>query len=267
MHWYRILPVLAVAAGRLTAADDPARTVMVAVSRPPVLRSEEPRESVLVRLPGMPARAPKVAVPPATPAPAAPAPAAPAPAVNPQVATRAVPPPSAPDLLPPFAIPVPAPKLSATALLPPPVFAPKQPKLPPTPKPVLPSEFERDSALFTQRRITEWNQEDAYNLFGSPLRERPAFNDDRSENGRIYAYPDPTGRYRELELDFAADTGLLRTVFVYPWKMTWQDCRRVWGTNVDATAAAKGRMFYSYLNRRLDVLVDPNGRVISLGLY
>ena len=29
----------------------------------------------------------------------------------------------------------------------------------------------------------------------------------------------------------------------------------------------KGRKFYSYVNRRLDVLVDPAGKVISLGLY
>jgi hypothetical protein len=262
MHWYRILPVLAVAAGRLTAADDSARALMVAVSRPPVLRSEEPRESVLVRLPGTSARPPKVAVPPATPVAAAPAPITPAPAV---ASKPSIPPPITSDPLLPFSVPSPAPTLSATALIPPPVLAPRQPKLPA--KPFLPADFERDSALFTQRRIAEWSQPDAYNLFGNPLRERPAFNDDHSENGRIYAYADPTGRYRELELDFAADTGMLRTVFVYPWKMTWQECRRLWGANVDSTAAAKGRMFYSYLNRRLDVLVDPSGRVISLGLY
>jgi hypothetical protein len=31
--------------------------------------------------------------------------------------------------------------------------------------------------------------------------------------------------------------------------------------------ANKGRTFYSYQNRRLDVLVAPDGKVISLGLY
>ena len=36
----------------------------------------------------------------------------------------------------------------------------------------------------------------------------------------------------------------------------------------DVSAAdAQGRKFYSYTNRRLDVLVDPDGKVISLGLY
>ena len=88
-----------------------------------------------------------------------------------------------------------------------------------------------------------------------------------AESGRIYAFSDPTGRYREIELDFAKDDGLLRTVFVYPWKLTWQDCRRMWGGKVESTEANKGRTFHSYVNRRLDVLVDRGGNVISFGLY
>jgi len=49
--------------------------------------------------------------------------------------------------------------------------------------------------------------------------------------------------------------------------MTWQECRKLWGANVHSAEANKGRIFHSYLNRRLDVLVDPSGKVISLGLY
>jgi hypothetical protein len=135
------------------------------------------------------------------------------------------------------------------------------------PKPVFPAEFERDSAAFSQRLIGVWTHPDAYNLFGDPLRDRPALDDDQVESGRIYAFSDPTGRYREIELDFAKDSGILRTVFVYPWKMTWTDCRKLWGANVQSTPANKGRIFHSYLNRRLDVLVDQAGKVISIGLY
>lgn len=135
------------------------------------------------------------------------------------------------------------------------------------PKPILPAEFERESALFSQKMIGSWTLPDAYNLFGEPLRERPVFDDADVENGRVFAYSDPTGRYREIELDFAKDTGVLRTVFVYPWKMNWRDCRSLWGANVHSTKANKGRTFYSYVNRRLDVLVDSSGTVISLGLY
>jgi hypothetical protein len=134
------------------------------------------------------------------------------------------------------------------------------------PKPVLPAEFERDSAAFSQKMIGLWTQPDAYNLFGEPLRERPVL-DGEVESGRVYAFSDPTDRYREIELDFARDTGLLRTVFVYPWKMSWLECRRLWGENVRPAQANKGRKFYSYVNRRVDVLVDSAGNVISLGFY
>ncbi len=91
--------------------------------------------------------------------------------------------------------------------------------------------------------------------------------EDQSETGLILAFTDPTGRYQQLELDFVNESGILRGVFAYPRNMTWQECRRLWGAHVIARNANKGRTFYSYLNRRLDVLVDAAGKVISLGLY
>ncbi|MGA2272015.1 MAG: hypothetical protein ABSH00_00570 [Bryobacteraceae bacterium] len=130
-----------------------------------------------------------------------------------------------------------------------------------------PPAFDQNSAVFCQRMIGQWTADDARFLLGQPLRQRPAYGDNQSVNGQIYAFPDPTGRYKELELDFESGSGLLRTVFVYPQNMTWQDCRRQWGGEVSATEANKGRKFYSYVDRRLDVLVDSAGKVISLGLY
>jgi hypothetical protein len=49
--------------------------------------------------------------------------------------------------------------------------------------------------------------------------------------------------------------------------MTWQECEKSFGGNVQASQAKKGRTFYSFLDRRLDVLVDATGKVISLGMY
>ncbi len=134
-------------------------------------------------------------------------------------------------------------------------------------KAAFPPAFELNSAFFCQSMIGQWTTDDARFLLGEPKRERPAYGDNQSVNGRIYAFPDPTGRYRELELDFESGSGLLRTVFVYPQNMTWQECRRQWGGGVSATDADKGRKFYSYVDKRLDVLVDSAGKVISLGLY
>ena len=132
---------------------------------------------------------------------------------------------------------------------------------------IYPAEFEQDSGIFCQKLIGQWTPEDAAALLGAPSATRAAYSDKRTVNGQIMAFDDPTNRYRQLELDFDGDTGTLRTVFVYPWKMTWQECRKIWSGNVSAADANQGRRFYSYLNRRLDVLVDATGKVISIGLY
>jgi hypothetical protein len=225
-----LLPAIPMAAQDSVPAD---RLAVEKAPRPPVLRNAEVDDNIVLTLPG---------VPPAA------IPATPAQPVAPQ--------------------PVPAnPPFIAKPAEPAPVEGDHRPLVRRTPRAVLPPEFQRDAAAFSQKLIGAWTEPDAYNLFGEPLRQRPAFGDDGVENGRIVAYSDPTGHYRQVELDFDKDSGTLRSVFVYPWRMTWEQCRRQWGGNVQATSANKGRKFYSYVDRRLDVLVDPVGNVISLGLY
>ena len=104
-------------------------------------------------------------------------------------------------------------------------------------------------------------------LLGPSQSQRPAYDEDGKPNGTIYTYADPLNRYKAFEFDFATNTGKLRTLFVYPLHMNWQECRGVYGADVSTAKAGKGRTFYSYLNRRLDVLVDAGGNVISLGIY
>ena len=129
------------------------------------------------------------------------------------------------------------------------------------------SKLGREVAAYCQKQIGHWKESDARKLLGEPKRHRPAYDEKKAVNGTIYAYTDPTNKYKELELDFDLQTGSLRTVFVYPPRLTWQECRRLWNGPVAAADAARGRKFYSYTNRRLDVLVDPAGKVISLGWY
>ena len=154
-------------------------------------------------------------------------------------------------------LPGPAPKPA------PPVVAPP----PAPPKADLPEGFTSESSVYLQHVIGIWKVRDAQALLGMPTRNRPAYDEGRKVNGQIYAWIDPTGRYRDLELDFEASSGTLRTVFAYPKEMTWDDCRKIWGAEVNSTPAKNGRTFYSYLKRKLDVLVDHGGKVISLGLY
>jgi hypothetical protein len=196
----------------------------------PVLHNDDPADSVVVRLPGpppAPVQAPKQAAP-----------------VVEAVVHLDAPPPASVSL-----------------------DDPGRPVLRRAQHPIYPPDFDKDSGVYCQRLIGQWTVEDAKMLLGEAEKQRPSFDDNQKENGAIYAFQDPTNRYRQLELDFDGNTGALRTVFVYPWKMTWQDCRKLFGANVSAATAAQGRRFYSYLNRRLDVLVDNAGKVISLGLY
>jgi hypothetical protein len=130
-----------------------------------------------------------------------------------------------------------------------------------------PPEYGAESAVFCQKQIGVWTQADAIAVLGTPKGHRVSLDDDGTEDGDIVAFSDASSRYRELELDFDRETGTLRTVFAYPWKMTWQECRKLWGARVSSTDADKGRKFYSYLDRRLDVLVDQAGKVINFGLY
>jgi len=137
----------------------------------------------------------------------------------------------------------------------------------PDPAPRFPPAMERDPASYLQRQLGAWKVDDARKLFGEATRRRPAYDADKNVDGQVYAFADPTRHYREVELDFAQSSGALRAVYVYPWSMKWEDCRKLWGANVTVAEASDGRKFFSYENRRLDVLVDRAGKVISLGLY
>jgi len=168
---------------------------------------------------------------------------------------------------PPKVVSLPAPPPTPMAAPTEKTETPEPPKPELTKKSLLPPDLQREVAIFCQRLIGQWAEEDAEQIFGKPLRNRPSYDDKKQVNGRIYAFTDPSGRYRELELDFGGADGTLRTVFAYPKGLSWQDCRKRWNGEVTEADAQQGRMFYSYLNRRMDVLVDARGKVISLGLY
>jgi hypothetical protein len=246
MKWSRLICLAALASqlvaggaaadGAAASPDGNSGTAKV----PPVLRPSEPRDSWQVTLPGPPPAAPapeKVTLPSLAPA---------APVAKPAPAPATAKPAQDATLRQPLPLVVPAAQAKPS---------------PPT------LQIGREVAAYCQKQIGHWKENDARKLLGEPKRNRPAYDEKKSVNGTIYAYTDPTNKYKELELDFDLQTGSLRTVFVYPPRLTWQQCRRLWNGPVSAADAARGRKFYSYTNRRLDVLVDPTGNVISLGWY
>jgi hypothetical protein len=143
----------------------------------------------------------------------------------------------------PAPAPAPVPPPTAKAVVPDPLAAPKPIEF--SRKALLPPDLQREVAIFCQKLIGQWTEEDAEQIFGKPLRNRPSYNEKKSVNGKIYAFSDPTGRYRELELDFDVDSTTLRTVFAYPKGMTWQDCRKKWNGEVAEADAKQGRTCYS----------------------
>jgi hypothetical protein len=254
MKWFLLLSAVALAGQVAVRADTGtgrAETSGAVVTLPPAGGRSEALPGVVVTLPGPPA---PIAAPEAEPL------IPPASDDQPPVLRRAA----------PIAAPAPAPeppKVAEAALPRIPPASDDQPPVPGQAARVFPAGFDSDSALFCQAMIGVWTEAEAQALLGEPSRQRLALGEDQSESGLIFAFADPSGHYQELELDFASETGVLRGVYAYPWKMTWQECRGLWGANVISRKANLGRTFYSYLNRRLDVLVDGSGKVISLGLY
>ena len=100
------------------------------------------------------------------------------------------------------------------------------PAPPPRPKPVFPAEFERDSAVFCQKLIAHVDASPTPTISSAILSASALAMDDEDKRKRphlcLLRPHRPLSRNRA---GFCQDTGLLRTVFVYPWKMTWNDCR------------------------------------------
>jgi hypothetical protein len=256
MTWIRLtslaiataLPLLMASPGDRPIANSAAGDQSV-VTLPPVLRSSEPPDTRQVNLPGPPPVTPrlKLLVP-----------------IAPVVKMAPIPNRLVSDPLLRQPVPLPAlTSLGKPGVVKPAVALPS----PGTPALAAVSEMEKEIAVLCQKQIGHWKQPDARTALGEPSRHRPAYDEKQKVNGTIYAFADPSGRYRELELDFDRETGTLRSVFVYPLRLSWQQCRKLWDGPVSAADATQGRKFYSYSNRRLDVLVDPSGKVISLGWY
>jgi hypothetical protein len=124
------------------------------------------------------------------------------------------------------------------------------------------------AVIFSEKRIGKWNANQMKLFLGDPTRHRPSIDArTKKENGSIFAYPDPTRKYRELELRYDEVTKKLTDIYVYPWNMTWDECKRLWGDTVETIKNPDGTRFYNYRNRRISVLADKSGKVINFGVF
>jgi S1-C subfamily serine protease len=117
---------------------------------------------------------------------------------------------------------------------------------------------------FLERKLGTWREDDARTLLGDPHGHRLGVGDPIPD---IYAYDDPTKAFKQIELLFNAKTHKLNNVFVYPWNMTWDQCKNLWGNDVRTTRNANGTRYYAYKHRNLGVLTNSSGGVISIGVF
>jgi hypothetical protein len=130
----------------------------------------------------------------------------------------------------------------------------------------IPDEMKQGSLAFLEKRMGAWTIEDAKRLLGEPTRSRDALAG-KVIDGTIFAFPDPTGAMRELELNFAKSHGRLRAVYAYPYNATLKEAEALWGRNYRLVRNQNGTRSYVYQDRRLIVLTNANGTVIKLGVY
>jgi Trypsin-like peptidase domain len=138
---------------------------------------------------------------------------------------------------------------------------------PANPTPRVSEEMKKASFVYLGTKIGKWNQADAETELGPPLRHRFAYDQNQQITGDIYAYSDPTKALREFELDYDVKTKLISNLYGFPWDMSWEQCKSLWGENASLKRNANGTKFYLYRDRKLNVLLDKSGKVISLGVY
>ncbi len=126
---------------------------------------------------------------------------------------------------------------------------------------------ESSGASFLERRFRKWTRKEVEIFFGEPTSHRFFYDGNKTIVADIYAYPDPTRKNREIEVIFNKGTTKMEKIFVYPWRMSWDDCKRTWGEDVTLDRMDGGRKMYHYKNRRISVLVDKAGQVVNYSVF
>jgi V8-like Glu-specific endopeptidase len=131
----------------------------------------------------------------------------------------------------------------------------------------IPPDMRNQISIYLERQMRVWTDVEAQQALGNPLRHRFAYDQNKSLIGDIYAYADPTRLYREFELTFDSNTKKLTGIFMYPWNLTWEQGKRMWGEDARIVKNPDGSRLYLYRTRRLNVLVGKDGKIVSFGVY
>jgi hypothetical protein len=132
----------------------------------------------------------------------------------------------------------------------------------------IPDAMRKSLGDFLVSRLTVWTKQDAQAVMGEPYAHRYAYDQAKNVAGDIYSFRDPTANANHVELLFDSKTSRLTNIYLYPARTSsWDDCKKLWGKDVTMRKNPDGSKFAMYKNRHLNVLLDKNDWVISLGLY
>jgi hypothetical protein len=156
---------------------------------------------------------------------------------------------------------------SAAAENSPPAKAAETSSAPPPTAPKAETKITKPIGEYLDEMLGKWSAADAEATLGHPTTHRFAYDQNKTVDGDIFAYEDPTRWAREIELNFDGKTNRLRAIYLYPGtRITWEDCKKMYGDNVQKTRGLNGTKFYVYKDRRLTVFLDKNDVVINFGL-
>jgi hypothetical protein len=117
-----------------------------------------------------------------------------------------------------------------------------------------------------QAEINLWTSEDAAQELGTATGHRfVVFGNEVT--GDIFAYRDPTNRFREIELNFDNVSKRLAGVYLYPKDVTWPEYKRTLAGKPKSSKKPDGSRLYTCEDSRVAVLVAPDGEVKKLTFW
>ena len=117
------------------------------------------------------------------------------------------------------------------------------------------------------RHLRVWQAEDAQAELGQPSAHRVATDEHGAAYGEVLTYSDPTNKYQKFDLTFDADSKKLREIRVYPWNVTLEQCKAIWGDRFEVEQRRDGLRLYVYRDQRVSVLVRDTGEVLSFDIW
>lgn len=114
--------------------------------------------------------------------------------------------------------------------------------------------------FYIQTKFGKWSLAEARLELGDPIRQTSL---DRSD---VYVFKDPSNLFREVTLFFDHKSKALISLSVYPWNLSWRQCKETLGEKYWKKKTETGTT-YMYKDKPVNVYVDDREQVTSIGTF